>query len=216
MTNTNSIQRKVTHFFADYPEHRASKGAIIVFGNEDPPGVILLTSGTVGQYDIGANGQKVMLNIFRTHAFFPLSWAINHTPNEYFFEALEPITYRVAPPEPTIAFLRDNPDVLLDVLSRVFRGTDGLLRRMIYLMSGDARSRLILEILIACQRWGKTQPDGRTSVQLTGNDLATRTGLSRETVSRLLQKLKNEGIVELQRGHIAVRDLATLQHALSL
>ena len=43
--------------------------------------------------------------------------------------------------------LQANPDVVYDLLTRLYRGLDGLLGRMSQLMAGSAKSRLMYELL---------------------------------------------------------------------
>ena len=209
-----AIAEKLEIYFSQYDEKQAKKGAVLIQGHENPPGVMRLTRGAVAQYDIGKEGQKLVVNIFRPGAFFPMSWAINQQPNTYFFETLEDSAYRLAPADTTVAFLAENPDVLLDLLGRVYRGAEGLLKRMTYLMAGDARARLVLELLIVCQRFGRRQFNGSYEVAIKESDLAAYTGLSRETVSRTLQKLKEEGKLEQYRGKIIVPRLEDLEQSL--
>ena len=45
------------------------------------------------------------------------------------------------------------------------------------------------------------------------DDLASMAGTTRPTVNRLLQRLQDDGIVALRRGHLAVLDPATLAPA---
>jgi len=212
----SSTAEKLQTFFSRYKESYNNKGAILIQGHEEPTGVIQLLEGEVAQYDISNDGQKLVVNIFRPGAFFPMSWAINKTPNTYFFEALKAVRYRKAPADETVAFLLQNPDVLLNLLGRVYRGTDGLLKRMTYLMVGDARSRLLFELFIVCQRFGKEERDGGCTVEIKESDLAAYTGLSRETVSRMLHKLKDEGLLKQQRGKITIAHVDDLKRALNL
>lgn len=211
-----SIAARLDEFFQQYPEYRLSKGAMIVAGHEDPPGVMRLTSGSVVQYDIGKEGQKLVVNIFRPPAFFPMAWAINKVPNTYFFETLDSVRYRLAPPDETIKFLLQNPDILLDLMGRVYKGVEGVLRRMTYLMASDARTRLLFEIFIMCQRFGLKQSDGSCVIKVRESDLAAYTGLSRETVSRLLTALKAEKLLAMQRGELTVASTQELGRLLGL
>lgn len=210
-----TITQQLEAFFGRYKETTVEKGFTIVHGHQDPPGVMWLLEGSVAQYDIGKEGQKLVVNIFRPGAFFPMSWAINGQPNTYFFEALETVRYRTAPPDEVVTFLHKHPDILLDLLGRVYRGTDGLQRRMTYLMAGDAHSRLVVELLIVSQRFGKKQRDGSYEVAIRESDLANYTGLTRETVSRTLQTFKKDGKLEQRRGKIIIRSLGDLEQTLT-
>ena len=213
------VQAKVAKFFAAYREHEYQAGSIIGRPGEELPGVLYLVSGRVVQYDISPSGNEVVVNIYKSGAFFPMSAAINHTPNNYFFEVSEPTVARVAPPAEAVQFLKDNPDVLFDLLARVYRGTDGLLRRMAHLMGGDARSRIIFELINAAQRFGEPSPatprdPNVMQLSLSESDLGKRTGLARETVNRTIQQLKTEGLVEIGARHILLPDMRKLKNVL--
>jgi len=210
----DEVARKVESFFAAYPVKSFAKGQIITHADEKPHGVLYMLTGRVNQYDITSNGVEVVVNIFKPPAFFPMSWAINKTPNQFFFEAAIPTTAHEAPAEDVVAFLRSNPEVALDLLARVYRGVDGVLRRTTHLMAGDARSRLTFELLNAANRFGNTDKEGRVTIPLTESDLAKHSGLARETVSRAFQKLKNAGLVQLDHGTIVVPSIKVLDAAL--
>lgn len=210
----NDITNKISKFFADYPLHTFAKGEIIVRPQLELPGVLYLVTGRVSQYDITPSGNEVVVNVFKPGAFFPMSWAINHTPNEYFFEADSAATAHVAPPEDTVRFLQNNPDVMFNLLARVYRGTDGVLRRMAHLMGGDAKSRLVFELLNASHRFGEQQHDGGVLIPLRETDLARHSGLARETVNRQMRVLQAEELVRVVPDGIAIPDVASLERSL--
>jgi len=207
---------RISQFFAPYPNRLYTKGQSLIWHDENPPGVIYLLAGTVGQYDINKNGQKIMLNIFKPSAFFPLSWAINHTPNVYFFEALSDVECKIAPAERVVDFLQLNSDVTFDLLGRVFKGTDGLLKRLNEAMTGTARSQLMLELAISTYRFGILNADGSHTIKIKTTELATRTGMSRETISRELKKLAEQDIITNNRGHITVHNVDMLYEKLKM
>ncbi len=207
----SDIQNSVTEFFSTYPQHSYTKKQTLIWNDENPPGIFYLETGSVGQYDIGANGQKNILNIFKPPAFFPMSWAINGTANEYFFETLEPVTCRLAPRDKVLTFLEDDPPVLLNLLGRVYRGTDGLLKRLNESMNGSAQSQLILELIVTASRFGSTDENGNISIQIKTTELAHRTGLTRETVSRQLKLLTKSSLIHMSKGVVHIPSLDELK-----
>lgn len=213
MSVDSEIKAKIEQFFKRHLYRNYRKGEILVRADENPPGVFYLVSGTVRQYDITAQGTVVVVNIFKPPAFFPMSWAINQPDNIYFFEAIEPVELWLAPREATVQFIHDNPDVAFDLLSRLYRGTDGLLMKMTHLMGASARARVMLELIIAAKRFGKQSPKGGIKLDTTAAELAARTGLTRETISRELQKLKAEKLVRVSLGVIVIPDLKALEEA---
>lgn len=211
---TPDIRQKIEAFFAKYPTKTFEAGQILLHPDEEPDGVMLIESGQIIQYDISPKGHEVVVNAFKPPAFFPMSWAVNGTPNHYFWETTLPTVVRRAPAQDAVQFLKDNPDVTFDLLARVYRGTDGLLRRTAHLMGGDAKSRLLFELLNATYRFGQSKSNGGTFVAMSEGDIAKRSGLTRETVNRIMRKLKDNGLVEVEKGGITIRSAEQLVNAL--
>jgi CRP-like cAMP-binding protein len=203
-TMSPSILRKLHEHFRNSSVKTYAKGTIITHANHEPAGISLLLEGIVEQYDITPQGNKLTVNVFRPPAFFPMSWAINKTPNSYFFAALTDAKIKLADADKTVAFLRDNPDVMYDLLSRVYKGTDALLARLVVAASGIAASRLIFELLIEAYRFGVSIGDDQTLIKVGHNNLAARSGLARETVSRELHKLAAHNLVSLAKEGIII------------
>ena len=164
------------------------------------------------QYIISKKGDELVINIFKPHAFFPMTWAVNKTPNSYFYEAVEDAEVYKAPPEDVLAFIKTNPDVMFDLLSRIYRGAEGILAKMTYLMSGNAYARLVTEIVIYTKRFGKGED--REDVTVSERQLASLTGMTRETVSREMRSLKAKGLVEFSRNKLTIPDMEKLEKEL--
>lgn len=205
------VSRKIADFFTAHPLRLFDKGQVIIRPEEPLSSVFYLVEGRVSQYDITPGGTEVVVNVFKPGAFFPMSTALNRTPNPYFFEASTKVRARVAPADEAVRFLMDNPDVALDLLTRVYKGVDGVLRRMAHLMGGGAKSRLLFELLNAAHRFGEPQEDGSVHIPLKEVDLAKHSGLARETVNRTMQAFKTDGVLTVSRSGINVKDLARLE-----
>lgn len=210
-----AVSTKIESFFANYPLKRYAKGQIIIYAGDGEGTVFHLVSGKVKQYDISNRGEEVILNVFKSPAFFPLSIAINHTPNPYFYEAESPIELRAAPARETITFIKHNPDVMYDLLSRVYKGIDGLLGRMTHLMTSSAHDRLLYELILEAKRFGKTHKDSSYTIKLNEKELASRTGLARETINREIHKLKRSKMLEIRLTDIRIPSLDRLEEILA-
>lgn len=201
----------VEDFFGQYRLRRYQKGQVLLLSGDDAHYVFYLVKGRVKQYDVSYRGDEVVVNIFKPHAFFPMSLAINKKPNQYIYEAETDIELHQAPAEEVVALLKNNPEVTFDLLSRVYSGMDGVLERMVHLMKSTARERLMFEILMDCKRFGEQQSNGLFSSSITETELATRAGLSRETVSREMQGLVKNGLVSLKGGKLTILDLPAFE-----
>lgn len=211
---TDAVTSSLNTFFLQFKPNKYKKGEILVRAGDDPSGIFYLTKGRVREYSISQNGDEFVVNIFKPIAFFPMSWAINNTQNDYFFEAMDDVEVIKAPREKVLQFIKSQPDVLFDLLSRVFKGMDGILQRMTYLMSGRAYTRLVTELLIEAKRFGKKEGD-KVTLNSTEKDIASQAGMSRETVSREFKILKEKGILTFARNEIIVPDIHKLEEELA-
>lgn len=209
-----TITSKLDTFFTQFKQQHYKKGETLIRADEDPTGVFYIKNGSVKQYAISKKGDELVLNMFKPPAFFPMSWAINSTPNNYYFQAVTDVEVWRAPKEEVIEFINNNPDILYDLMGRVYRGTDGMLMRMVHLMSGSAYSRLITELLIQAKRFGKKNL-ASFELKITETDLATSAGMTRETVSREMKMLKEKGLVTVCNNLIIIHDINKLEEALS-
>lgn len=210
----DEIGKKVAGFFEQHKPRRYDKGQVMIFAGDDPSYIFYLKEGTVRMYDVSYRGDEIVVNIFRPGTFFPMSWAINRRENPYFYQAFTPVEVYLANPDDVVTFVKENPDVLFNLLSRVYIGMDGLLQRMVHLMGGSAKGRLMYEILIECRRFGEYGPDGRCVITITETELAARAGLSRETVSRETRKLIDENLLTIGTGKITIPKMGDFEHKL--
>ena len=207
------IAKKIDTFFTQYKHVTYKKGEIVIRADDDPGGIFYLVSGNVRKYAISRKGDELVVNIFKPISFFPMSWAINNEHNEYFYDALTPLEIYRAPKEKVVEFVKNNPDVLYDLMSRVYRGTDGLTRRMTYLMAGNAYARLVTELIIHAKRFGKTV-NATIEVKISEKELATQSGMTRETVSREMKALKDKGLVTFNKNILTMKSVTELEKEL--
>lgn len=205
------VAQKVLDFFTKFKKQHYKKGEILIRADEEPSGIFYLQEGLIKQYLLTKKGEELVVNMYKPGSFSPMSWAINNTDNAFYFEAVIPSEIYKAPKEKVVAFLKENPDVVFDLLSRVYRGTDGLLLRMAYLMSGDAYERLITELIIHVKRFGHANENGSITITVSEKDLADRAGLTRETVSRELKKFKEKNLAIYSRGIITIPSAQALE-----
>lgn len=205
-----AVRIKVDKFFASSKRMQFKKGEMIIRAEEQPLGVMYLYSGMVKMYSISSKGEEVVVNIFKPHTFFPMSWALNDRPNRFFYEALTDIEVSRRNREESVQFVKENSDVLLDLLKRVYSGLDGVLERMSYVMGEDAYQRLISELIISVKRFGEPQANGMHLLHFSEKDLAAQTGLTRETVSRETRKLKAKGYVVINKDQTMAVNLKGL------
>ncbi len=212
---SREITEKIDSFFSQFQQKSYKKGDILINADEEPTGIFFLKNGAVKLYAISKKGEELVINIYKPIAFFPMGWAINNTKNEYYYEAITDAIVMKAPREKVLKFLQSNPEVLYDLVQRIYRGLDGLFTRMMYMMSGGAYDRLVTEIVIQAKRFGKHTTDGVIEFHVSEKELAAQAGMTRETVSREMKVLKEKNLVGFNKNTLTIHDLSLLEAELS-
>ncbi len=210
-----NIQKILERFFSKYKFRRFKRRDLLIKPETETVGLFYLKEGAVRQYSISINGEEMTLNIFKKGAMFPIGFIINNSTNTHYYEALSDSEVYIAPSKAAYVFLKENHEVLFDLVSRIYRGLEGYFQKMEYLMIGSAKKRLITELIIYAKRFG-TQNENNTliNLKLTEKDLGSQTGLARETVSRELQKLKTKRLVIFNKNILRIESLQRLEEEL--
>lgn len=211
---TDDVKEKIEDFFSQYRSRSYPKGQILILNHDENDKVYYLVEGKVKQYDVNYRGEEIILNIFKPPAFFPMSQAINDGDNPYIYEAESDVEVKQAPAEAAVRFIKENPDVMFDLLARVYRGVDGILGRVVQLAANSAYSRLLYELSVEARRFGTVQSDGSYLLSLHEKDLAARASMSRETVSREVSKLREKGLIDIKADGVIIFDIDKLELAL--
>jgi CRP/FNR family transcriptional regulator len=204
------IAKKIDNFFIQHKAQTYKKGEILIRADDNPTGIFYLKEGIVKKYAISKKGDELTVNIFKPISFFPMSWAINGSPNAYFYEAVTDLKIWKASKESVNSFIKENPDVLYDLLSRVYKGTEGMLTRITYLMAGNAYARLLTEIVIHAKRFGKVGENG-VEIKISEKDLSSQSGMTRETVSREIKVLKDKGHATFSKNILVIKSIEKLE-----
>jgi CRP-like cAMP-binding protein len=208
-------QDKVTDFFAEYELRSYRAGQHLIQPDQTPKGIFCLIEGNVRVYTISQDGVELTINIFKPISFFPVGWAINATENKYYYQAMSNSNCRVASKQAFNEFISREPDVVLDLLHRIYKGLDGYFLRMESLLSGSAYYKTIVHLIIQTRRFGQHfGVEGAFHLKLTQREIASLSGLTRETVSREIKKLQDREIISYEKGILTVQDLQKLEREL--
>ncbi|MBI2598676.1 Crp/Fnr family transcriptional regulator [Candidatus Curtissbacteria bacterium] len=208
----STLLHKLDSFFTRYKPLYFKRGETILRAGDPPLGFFYLKKGFVRVYSIAKNGEELTLIIFKPGDFFPLVWAINNASNDYFVEAMTGCEIARAPREEFVSFVVNNPDVSYDLTKRTLVRLGGLMRRMEYLVFGNAGHKVASILLICAERFGKKI--GRNviiKVPLRHQDIATLVGMTRETVSIEMKRLERKGVC-VHKGKFLVIKLSALKH----
>jgi CRP-like cAMP-binding protein len=188
--------KEFEEFYKQFKIRNYKKGEMLIRADDDPVGIFCLTKGYVRQYTISKTGFELTLHILRPISYFPMVWAVNGTPNVYYFEALTPVEVGRAPRDQVVTFIKDKPTVIFELLSELIEDYAESLTRIEHLVFSDAYRRVISILLYIAKHFGEVRGK-RIIVQhrFTQQDIATLVGVTRETASNEMVKLERKGLV---------------------
>lgn len=185
-------------FYKEFKIRNYKKGETLIRADDDPQGIFYLKKGYVRQYTISKTGLELTLHILKPISYFPMVWAINGTPNVYFFEALTAVEVGRAPRDQVVNFIKDKPGVIFELMSELLEDYAETLTRVEHLVFSDAYRRVISVLLYIAKHFGIEKNGGIVIRQrFTQQDIATLVGVARETASNELVKLEKKGLVKI-------------------
>lgn len=197
MASVGQLQFKA--FLRAYPVRTFKKGEIIIFQGEAPRTAYVVKSGVVKTYNLSANGDEKPVAFYTEAETFPAAWVFGKLPSAiYYHEAFsEEVEVFLVPPKDYVAFLRSHPEALYDELQRLVTDHVGKSMRLNALQHSRAGDKLIYTLhYLALSHGKKVAPKVmEIGLQLTHQDFANLTGLTRETAATELNKLKRMGII---------------------
>jgi CRP/FNR family transcriptional regulator, cyclic AMP receptor protein len=183
-------------FYQQFSVREYKKDEMLIRADDDPQGIFYLKKGYVRQYTISPTGYELTLHILKPPAYFPMVWAINGTPNIYYFEALTPVEVGRAPREQVVTFIQDKSTIIFELMSQLLEDYAETLKRMEHLVFSDAYRRVISVLLYIAKHFGDKQGGGViVHHRFTQQDIATLVGIARETASNELAKLEKKGLI---------------------
>lgn len=196
---------KISTFFASFSPFSYKTGDRVINSTDEINDIYFLETGKVRMYAISADGSEVTLNMFGAGSYFPIMIPLSGKPNSYYFDVLEPITGYKAPTEKVISFLKNEPELLFELTTNFSRGLVGLTSRIETLAFDNAyeRVRNVLGYLAGKQE----SSNDHVVLTLTHEDIAAWIGLQRETVSRQIEKMQKQGLLEIKNKEIIIHRL---------
>jgi CRP-like cAMP-binding protein len=185
-----------------YPKH-----SVILF--EDDPGdaLYVVLRGQVKVVLVGEEGREVILSILKDGDFFGEMALIDDQPRSAHVIATEESQLIVLRRDDFSRCLEESPRIalgLLQALSRRLRRADDKIGGLVLLDVNGRVARLLLEM--ADEHDGQHIPR-----KVTHHTIAQMIGSSRETVSRTMREFADQGLVEVSRQSIALKDRSRLE-----
>jgi CRP/FNR family cyclic AMP-dependent transcriptional regulator len=206
-------------FLERHPSRTFKKKEIIVFQGEAPRYAFVVKTGTVKAYNLSVSGDEKPVAFYQADSIFPASWVYDKTSSAtYYYEAFTPVVeaYTIDREE-FVSFIRKRPELLYQEMERLLTEQLGSSIRLNALQHSRASDKLVYTLHYLALSHGKPSSGGKIelTLDLTHQDLANLTGLTRETAATELNKLKKQGIIEYGKNTPYKLDVARLMKLLN-
>jgi CRP-like cAMP-binding protein len=201
-------------FLERHPSRSFKKKEIMVFQGEAPRYAFIVKTGTVKAYNLSVGGDEKPVAFYQADSVFPASWVYGKTASAtYYYEAYTPVVevYTIDRQE-FVSFIKKRPELLYQEMERLLTEQLGSSIRLNALQHSRASDKLIYTLHYLALSHGRPAGDGKIelTLDLTHQDLANLTGLTRETAATEMNKLKKRGIIDYGKHTPYKLDVARL------
>lgn len=216
MPNKQTTDKSIIAHFNDGQLMHFAHGETIINDFEEPGGVYLIKSGFIKAFSISRNGQCNLLFIHQAGEFIPLPWALDgvHVTG-LSYEAMANVTVLRASKDNLRKAMGHDSWLSQEVLKQAVEVIAVYTQRIQTLEFRTARERIISELLSLAERFGHRHGQQVIiNAPITHQDVADSINMNRETASRALALLFDEGLMGQEDHLFIVLDLPKLQEAL--
>jgi CRP-like cAMP-binding protein len=174
-----------------------SAGSVILYQGEAPRSACMIVEGIVRVYTISKLGDEQIVTFYIAGEIFPSSWIFEKSPSTmFFYEALTDCEIAFASREDLLAYITSDTVISKDALTYFATSYSASLLRINALEQARACDKLIYTLYFLSQRYGVTK-NGQTylPIALTHQSIASLIGLTRETTSTEMSKLKKQKVI---------------------
>ena len=184
------------------------KGDIILHEGSMTSHIIYLKSGLVKEYHKGTNDKEQILQIVKQYTYLGLPSLFGDRINHYSYAALEDITVCYIDLNIFNRLIRENGNFAFEILVSVSRDSLNNFHRFM----NQSQKKIYGRVADALLYFSKIiYENDAFEVPFTRQEFADLIGISRESATRVLTKLKEEGILRLDGRSIEIVNPLLLQ-----
>lgn len=188
------------------------KGDVIFSQNGEATGFYLLVSGSIKLSSISTGNRRKIFNFVAPGETFAEATFFNDRNYQCDAQALALGEALYFPKIKFNALIRKNPNPVLNLLGHLTFLVRQLSRRLMERSQGDAATRLAAFIVgRIAEKSATTCGNIYFDLEIKKSELATRLGVAKETLSRSFKKMKDKGILEVQRNTVIIYQLEELK-----
>lgn len=206
----------INEFFRTGQPTYVRKGDLIIGIDPEPKGVYFVDTGFVKAYSITDSGEEFLHIIYQHGEIFPFIWAYRRKNPDLYYEALNQTLLWSVTREQFTQFVKSNSNGGYELARQMAQQLQVINDRLDNLEYKKSSERIAYRLLFLAGRFGKKQNHNvMIDAPITHDLIARSVNLTRESVSRELEKLERANIIERQGHKIIIRSVTKLSQRLS-
>jgi CRP-like cAMP-binding protein len=211
--------KEFAKFLQAYPTKTFQPGEIILHQHQKTEIAHVILSGLIKTYDINKEGEIKILTYDGPNEAFPAVCIFSLSDHTlFYFEAFLETKVSCVPIEDYIRFLQTNPQSLFSLYSSLIGRYIDAQRRIDSLSQLRAEEKILHGLDFLCRRFGRYSESTKVKfvIPISQQEMANFLGLTRETVSNTMNKIRKRGIVKYKGMHGIEVDITKIDEALDI
>lgn len=195
-------------------KRKYEKGELIIMEESYLENLIIIDKGKVKVFRYTIEGKEQILYIFDHGDFFGEKNLLNNQQSTYNVEALETTYICMINKNDFQKLLINYPKIGIKIIEELCSRMDKIESSVQNMGTKNTEWRINSLLLEFAERYGKKHPNGIiVDLPLSREGIANYIGTARETVSRKLSVLQDEGVIDMiGNKQILIRDINALMH----
>lgn len=217
--------KSLTEFFYAGIKLTSEDGEIVYESEASREMIFFLEEGYLKSYTLTSEGDTNILNFYGPGSIFPLGPSLRKSVGNrksyriqttVYFECItDAIIYKRTVSD-FFALIEKKPEIYQELVYRLLQNYEMYLSSAEAMRFRYARKRVVHQLLVLTNRFGSSDEEGGTIIELplTHQDFSDNIGMARETVTRELENLRQDGYIETKDHHIIIYNLENLYELL--
>jgi len=200
----NEIESELRHLYKQFRISKIKKGETIYLAESEPDIAYAVKSGYVRSYVLNDNVEERSVSFILKNELFPIGWLFSKSDTALLnYVAHTDCELYVIEPKKFHAALNDKPSLATKILTHLVSDSVTKMLEIQALEQSSAAAKLIATFDYFCICYGTEllKDTIRIDIPLTQKDIASFTGLARETVTSEIIKLKKNGVVTVKKKY---------------
>jgi len=191
-------------------ERTVNKKQIVFMEGEKREAVFFIRTGVVKIFRVDENGNEQVINLLQNGEMFPHIGFFDEGPYPSTAQAMEETHLLVIRVDDFNELLITYPRIAIKVMKIMGQRITQLANRIQEFISEDVAHRIIHTLLRLAENNVMEDRSATIEIPITNQDLANMVGTTRETINRIFNQLKKEGMIETSRKRIHIYNIDEL------